>query len=214
MSPPQIWFHDPVGFLLCSREELASFIPEQDAPLASQLNAVMRFALYLALIVLLLRRSLLPPLAILATAGLATYSIHKSSNVARDDIRERMRSLSVEEDPVTGRLCSSPTQNNPYMNVLMTDVTSFPDRPPACDITRSEVQRRADDLQAHNLYVDSDDIYGHRSSSRHPFYTNPVTTLPNDQTAFAQWLYGSGPTCRDGFGDACASQVFHQRASW
>lgn len=213
-SEPRIWFKDPVGFILCSREELASFIPERDSPIVSQLNAVMRFALYLALIILLMRRSLMVPMAILVTAGLATYSIFQSSNISRDVVLERMRSLSVEEDPVTGRICSSPTLNNPYMNVLMTDVTSFPDRPPACDITQSHVRRRADDLQAHNLYIDSDDIYGHRSISRHPFYTNPVTTVPNDQTAFAQWLYGSGPTCRDGFGDACASQVFHQRASW
>jgi hypothetical protein len=98
------------------------------------------------------------------------------------------------------------------MNVLISDLSTFPDRPAACDITSPDVQRRADDLQGHNLYVDSDDIYGMRSASRHAFYTNAATTIPNDQTAFAQWLYGSGPTCRDGFGDACAARVFNQRA--
>lgn len=210
----RIWFDDPIGFIFCSRDELANFIPDQNVPIESQLNAVMRFALYLALIVMLLRRKLLPPLAIVATAGLVTYAIYTSSSTARDSIRERMHTVAVEEDPVTGRLCSSPTLNNPYMNVLLPDLTSFPDRPAACDITQESVQRRADDLQAHNLYVDSDDIYGRRSCSRRSFYTNPVTTIPNDQTAFAQWLYGKGPTCRDGFGEACASHVFHQRASW
>jgi hypothetical protein len=153
--------------------------------------------------VLLLRRSLMPPLAILAAAGVATYAVHQGERDAQAGVRERMDALDVERDPATLRLCTRPTLNNPYMNVLLTDAADFPDRPAACDITRPDVRRRADDFQAHNLYVDSDDVYGMRASSSRAFVTNPVTTLPNDQTAFAQWLYGAGPTCRDGFGEAC-----------
>ncbi len=208
-STPQIWYRDPAGFLFGSREQLASFVPERDTPLPVQLNAAMRFALYLALLVLLLRRSLLPPIAILATAGVATYAIYQSELRSELDVREHMEALSLERDPATGRLCTRPTPSNPYMNVLLTDIGAFPDRPQACDITRPEVRRRADDLGAHNLYVDSDDIYGARSGASHAFYTTSATSMPNDQTGFAQWLYGSGPTCRDGFGDACAARLFH-----
>ena len=88
------------------------------------------------------------------------------------------------------------------MNVLLTDIADFPERPSACDITRPDVKARADGFHAHNLYIDADDIYG-RGSSSHAFYTNPVTMVMNDQGAFAQWLYSNGPTCRDGFGEAC-----------
>jgi len=208
---PAIWYRDPVGFLFGGREQLASFVPERDTPLASQLNASMRFALYLALVVLLLRRTLLPPIAILVTAGVATYAIYQSELGVDGDVRERMDALDIERDPATGRLCTRPTLNNPYMNVLLTDINRYPDRPQACDITRPDVRLRADDLSAHNLYVDSDDIYGVRSGGNNAFYTTASTTIPNDQTGFAQWLYGSGPTCRDGFGDACAASIYHLR---
>lgn len=106
---PAIWYRDPVGFLFGGREQLASFVPERDTPLASQLNASMRFALYLALVVLLLRRTLLPPIAILVTAGVATYAIYQSELGVDGDVRERMDALDIERDPATGRLCTRPT---------------------------------------------------------------------------------------------------------
>ena len=29
------------------------------------------------------------------------------------------------------------------------------------------------------------------------FYTVPIRTVPNDQTEFANWLYKTGPTCKE-----------------
>jgi len=36
-----------------------------------------------------------------------------------------------------------------------------------------------------------------------PFYSMPNTRIPNDQTAFADFLYGNMPSCRDGSAFAC-----------
>ena len=30
------------------------------------------------------------------------------------------------------------------------------------------------------------------------FYTMPISSVPNDQTAFANWLYGTENTCKEG----------------
>ena len=39
--------------------------------------------------------------------------------------------------------------------------------------------------------------FGRNISSRQ-FYTNPSTTIPNDQESFAKWCYGDMPSCKDG----------------
>ena len=35
------------------------------------------------------------------------------------------------------------------------------------------------------------------------FYTTPNTKVTNDQTAFAEYLYGNMPSCKEGDGFAC-----------
>ena len=35
------------------------------------------------------------------------------------------------------------------------------------------------------------------------FYSTPNTKIPNDQGAYAQFLYGNMPSCRDGDAFAC-----------
>ena len=87
---PQIWYRDVAGFLFGGRDQLANFVPERNTPIAEQLNASMRFALYLALLVLLLKRSLLPPLVILVVAGLSTAAVYQGEQSAEGDVRERM----------------------------------------------------------------------------------------------------------------------------
>jgi hypothetical protein len=208
----RIWYADPRGFLRDDR--LARFVPEANTSLDAQLNAIMRFALYLAVFVALFRRSLMPALSVLLTAAAVTYLVHRADADVDHATRERMHALDVQIDPATREICTRPTLDNPYMNVLMTDYARFPERPGACDITRRDVRDRADDLSSHDLYVDSDDIYGRRANSHHPFYTNATTTIPNDQGGFANWLYKPAPngrgTCREGDGEACLAKVFWQ----
>jgi hypothetical protein len=205
----RIWYEDPRGFL--REDRLARFVPEPRTGLEAQLNAIMRFALYLSVFIALLRGSLAPVLSIVGVASAITLLVHKADAGEDDHRRERMGALDVERDPMTRRLCTRPTLDNPYMNVLISDYKRFPERPGACDITRQAVRDRAEDLSSHDLYVDSDDIYGRRANSS-PFYTNASTTIPNDQDGFARWLYQPTPagrgTCREGDGEACLSKVY------
>ena len=206
-----IWYEDPRGFLRDDR--IARFVPETNTTIAAQLNAVMRFAVYLSIVVAVYRRSIMPAIAILSTAAAVTYVLGKADAERGKDDRERMDALDLRVDPATRQLCTRPTIDNPYMNLLLSDYKRFPDRPQACDMTQVEVGDRAEELSAHNLYVDSDDVYGRRASSTSQFYTMPSTTLPNDQSAFADWLYRPSPpgrgTCREGDGIACGAKVFH-----
>jgi hypothetical protein len=55
-----------------------------------------------------------------------------------------------------------------------------------------------------NLFKDVDDIYNRKHSERQ-YYTMPNTKAANDQGKFANWLYSSPMTCKEGNGDACVA---------
>ena len=58
-----------------------------------------------------------------------------------------------------------------------------------------------------NLYRDADDIFNRKANQRQ-FYTMPVTTIPNEQSKFANWLYKTPPTCKEGNGERCISNNY------
>lgn len=214
--PERIWYEDPKGFVRPDR--LASFLPEANTSLASKLNAIFRFLIYLAILVALFRWTLAPvPLALVVGGAFVTGGVYfaemerlkvEALSLRGDVCDEGARgTLPVEVDPRSGARCVSPTRENPYMNVMLTDYGRMPERPAACDMRRQDVTRRVKDLADGNLYVNSDDIYGTMAGSQREFVTQPITTIPNDQEGFARWLYdrhGSRRTCREGNGDACA----------
>lgn len=196
----RIWYDDVRGFMRDDR--LSRFLPEPGAPLAEQLNSIMRFSLYYALVLIIVKRSYAAAYVPII-AGLVTWMLYSSDIASRATRREHLAANGLAVDRRTGRPCTAPTRSNPFMNVLMSDYKTRPDRPQACDIRDSSVARSADALHSHNLYRDSDDVFGRRTSSR-PFYTTPGTTIPNDQAGFASWLYGNDrPTCKEGNGDMC-----------
>jgi hypothetical protein len=43
--------------------------------------------------------------------------------------------------------------------------------------------------------------------SMRPFYSNPSTTIPNDQNAFAEFCYGSMVSCKEGNQLACTRNL-------
>ena len=199
-----IWFRDPAGGLL-RPDRLAVLIPRPGMPLDRQLNAVMRFALCYAALLLLFQRSI-PALVVVLVAGAATVLLHRAEADAAARARERMDVLDVERDRVTDELRVRPTPDNPFMNVLVGDVARFPNRPPAADVSDPDVARRVEANFDRDLYRDASDVF-HRHTSSRTFYTTPSTTIPNDQAGFASWLYATGPTCKQGDGDACYSRT-------
>ncbi len=84
--------------------------------------------------------------------------------------------------------CRLPTNNNPYMNVLVNDAEV---NLPACDYDKNLV----DDKYKFNLYQNSNDIFDKKNLERQ-FYTMPVTTIPNDTIEFGNWLYNTNGNCK------------------
>ena len=102
------------------------------------------------------------------------------------------------------KTCSKPNNNNPFMNALAYDSRT---REPACDAISPENQLQIEEEYNKYCIKDISDIFNH-NSGRRQFYTMPSTTYPNNQGGFANWLYKTPPTCKEGNGAQCVANYY------
>ena len=120
-----------------------------------------------------------------------------------------------------GKNMTTPTVTNPMMNVLVPEIAYDPKRNQAALAYHPKIEKEINhttevatvlDFQPRNiteaeklrkkLFADLGDKYEFDDSMR-SFYTNPITTIPNDQKAFAEFCYGSMISCKEGNEFAC-----------
>lgn len=116
---------------------------------------------------------------------------------------------------------TTPTVANPMMNVLLTEIAYNPERNQAAPAYNPKIEKEINhttevatvlDFEPRNmteaeklrkkLFADLGDKYEFDDSMR-SFYTNPNTTIPNDQKGFAEFCYGSMISCKEGNEFAC-----------
>lgn len=182
--------------VLVDPDKAGAFVPTPDMPLAEKLNAVARFALYFSVLLIMIKQSVHHAYVFIfvALCTIAIYYSDRSREQYDDELQQRLRVQRMRHHP--DRYAYRPTADNPFMNVSLQDMDSFPTRPPAANIRRPEVRGEVHRLYADSFPVDEDDVYGARSSERQ-FYTMPSTTIPNDQDTFARWLYKTGKTFKE-----------------
>jgi len=90
---------------------------------------------------------------------------------------------------------------------LMSDYTQNPKRAKACDLSQGPVKSKAQGYFNKNLYRDVGDVFQKNASDRN-FITMPVTTIPNDDGAFKNFLYDIKQTCKEGNGTVCYSNRY------
>lgn len=100
-----------------------------------------------------------------------------------------------ELDEYQKATCRMPTKENPFMNPPITDF-SKEFSPSACNADDEDIKDKIEDGFNADLYRDIDDLFNVKNAQRQ-FYTVPVTSVPNDQTAFAEWLYKTPTTCKE-----------------
>jgi hypothetical protein len=171
------------------------FVPRSGMTYEQQLNSLVRLSIYFAIVVALVRRSLSVVYFPIAMMGFTywMYTMHSNEQYSK---AQDMDQANLAYDARRGRLCSKPTENNPYMNVLVTDYSAAPKRAPACDVLDAEVQRDMRKNFNKNLVRDAGDVFEKQASDRQ-YYTTPITTIPNDQTSFARYLFPLPKTCKD-----------------
>ena len=169
------------------------FFPSRKMTKIEKLNAMTRFFIYLLILFILFGKThdyiYIPLIGIIVI--IVIYFIQKN------DVDDSQKELFCQDDKcIEPDVCYGPTKDNPFMNILLTDYMDNPNRPKACSILDKNTRESVEKFYEQNLLRDVDDLYN-KGHARRQFYTTPVTTIPNDQTGFAQWLYNTAAeTCK------------------
>lgn len=214
------------------------FFPVESMHYNQKLNAVSRLIILLTLVGFLFVRNLriiwIGAICLLAIF-LIYYTQNRNASFGSGVIEgfdEKLESLGVDapaqavinafatDDPSkigTREFFDAPKTNNPYNNVLITDIVDNPDKLPAppayypstekeiLDKTKEAIQKMNPTFpgMTDKLFASLDDHFEFEQSARQ-FYSNPATTIPNDQGAFAAFCYGEMVSCKEGNMFACA----------
>lgn len=204
MNKEKIWYENLSGFITPTNYFV--LLPTQSMTLEERLNAILRFFLYLGILLAFIK----------ADARYLFFGIMAAiiSILIYETNRRRMKQAEAflnekKIDVVDNKVCSISTVDNPFMNTTVADLGYNPERPAACSITNESVADQMDENFNARLFKDVSDLYGKLASQRQ-FYTMPNTSIPNDQTGFAEWLFGTGPSCKEGNGLACYSNRYRR----
>ena len=229
------WFQDLSGTIF-NLDYAIKIIPNSDMTYPEKINSLVRLSIYIGVILALFYSNFLflyvPILTMLMTYILYLFRIDQLdetlkiqgpntqlsdlSNSTKDNLMNKLmgnKSLNNSnsnsnrnnslEDVLNISSCIAPTNNNPFMNPLLFDSRT---RDSACDVIKPENQISIE--KEYNSYCikDVSDIWNH-NSGRRQFYTVANTKFPNDQGGFANWLYRTPPTCKEGSGAQCVANV-------
>lgn len=202
----QIWYKKVND--LFTEKNYTRFFPTKEMTFAEQLNSLVRMSIYFSFIVYILQKDttiFMVPVFVCVF----TYFLYNTDTQNKVNERSYFKNNNWYKDPHTDEICQLPSKNNPFMNVLISDYATNPQKKKACDVTRGPIKRQAQKHFDTNLYRSVSDIFNKEASDRQ-WVTNPITTIPNDQEAFAKWCWGGEKTCKEGNGYKCYSNVYRQ----
>ena len=92
---------------------------------------------------------------------------------------------------------------NPFHNITVDQYSYAPTRDPAPTLQTPEAKEDLDAMFRVQWTSDPTDVFG-KTQSQRMFLTQPITSIPNDQKSYQEWLYKiPGKSCKEGNGDAC-----------
>jgi len=92
---------------------------------------------------------------------------------------------------------------NPFHNITVDQYSYAPTRDPAPSLQTPQAKEDLDAMFRVQWTSDPTDVFG-KTQSQRMFVTQPITSIPNDQESYQNWLYKiPGKTCKEGNGDAC-----------
>ena len=204
MNKDKFWYDAPE--ILFQVNRLQEFFPSRDMTENEKLNAITRLSFFISIIMFLYSGNYYY-LFIVVIVLILTYLIYNNSNLLIDTMDNYKKEVAINKRK---KNYVYPTEGNPFMNIEMTDYLTNPNRESAI---RSDIQyqpqlaKQIDDKFKINLYRDLSDVFEKENSQRQ-FYTTPITTIPNEQSKFAHWLYHTPPTCKEGNGDQCVANNY------
>lgn len=186
MAEP-IWYQNPRVLVTGWR----GFFPARDMSPTERVNSFVRLFLYVSIALSLYSRKPMYLVAGLAASSIVSLAYSSSSAAAMygdasygaEPVGQRARSVAAGP-----QRCTRPTKENPFANMLLSDLADDPDRSGACayDDVKDEISDYFNDGLPRNMT----DVYEKENSQRQ-YMTMPVTRAVADTRAFAEFAYGS-----------------------
>lgn len=174
--PEQIWFKTPG--VLFGASTWTRFVPIQSMTTTEALNSVVRFSVYSAFMLAILTRSTtyLATIPIVALASIVLYELFPNGKTL-DSYLKTVENFTM------------PTPNNPFMNVLLTEIIDNPNRADAAPVDDPETSAAIDTAfkSTSDIYMDTGSRFDQVQAKR-TFHTLQSAKIPNDQDAFLSWL--------------------------
>lgn len=180
------WFND--FSVIFHKNRFTEFFPSNFMSENEKLNSLLRFSIYITFLLVLYKKNL-NLLFIPVVTALVTLYIYKFNN-----IQSQKEKFSIDREEHT-----IPTEDNPFMNTLLTDVGQYKERKTSC--LHEEAEDEIEDNFNKNLFKDVNDLYSKNNSQRQ-FFTMPNTNeygiKSGDTVKFANYLYNLGDsTCKE-----------------
>lgn len=220
MSIP-FWFEDPT--ILFNQSYIGEIWPTNNMSYDQKLNAITRLIIILTVLGFILTLSIKLIFVLIVTL-LMIYLLniyYKNNNISKEGtniegmINYKDKKSDVIKNPQTLETFlksefKDGTKKNPFSNVLLTQINGDPDRksaPPAFNIDISEdiTKNVKDAVQYMNPGIKNTDkqLFGdlwenfQLDQSNRRFCSTANTRVANDQTAYANFLYGNMPSAKD-----------------
>tara|TARA_B100001175_G_C19479428_1_gene626235 strand:+ start:163 stop:867 length:705 start_codon:yes stop_codon:yes gene_type:complete len=203
-----LWYEDP-NILLKNINEI---FPLGNMEFNRKINALTRLIIILTFLAYLFGQSI----KYLISGILSLVFVYFYSLYCNKENFELYKDYIEENDLENPDVFQPPTSTNPFSNVLISDIKYNPDKKAALPAYEQENEydinnKVKDSIQEMNpdlpnikdkLFKDLGEEMAFEQSMRQ-FYSNPSTTIPNDQTAFANFCYGNMTSCKEGNSFAC-----------
>ena len=233
-SPPpslnatQFWIYQPS--VLLDKNDITDLWPMPLMSVEQKLNAITRLVLLLTVLGFLVTKNIsiiftgFITLAIFVILYKTQYNLNASSNSSDGANANTSKKEGFVNSQMYNMLkphLTTPTIQNPMMNVLLPEISYNPTRDEAAPAYNPEVEKEINhstegyvvlDFEPRNmteaeklrkkLFADLGDKYEFDDSMR-TFYTNPNTTIPNDQKGFAEFCFGDMISCKEANEFAC-----------
>lgn len=201
------WLENPR--ILVDKAQIKELWPAHNYDMARKLNAITRFIIILTILGFLYKREIKVLFSTIVTLGIIVI-VYKSTQKKtkkegfESDVQKNYYEVNKNE-------FKNPSEQNPFMNNLITDCNNEKDALPSYekeieDSIYDKVKKNQNFNSDPRLYCDLGDNMQFEQSMRQ-FYTTANTKTPNDQKAFAEWLYGNMPSCKDGDSIQCLKKA-------
>jgi len=174
-----LWIDDPAN--LFTKKNWFKFVPTSSMDIPTAMNSIVRFTVYISVILFLARGTTVYLLAIPLVLVLTIMAVKLFPNA---------RTLEAFTDVAAAiKEYTYPSGKNPFMNPLLTEILDNPNRAPSAPVTSNKVKKQIEEAfkQTSDLYMDTSDKFDLAQSMR-TFHTIQSGLIPNDQDGFLKFL--------------------------